>query len=267
MPKTHRCIYTNHIAAIAKMYDFQDWSTIWDVPANADLRSARRENPNLLFHGDYQHSGDSLTIPDKNNGSDSAKTDQHHVYGTRKPTPTLRLRVLGDDRLPLRRADYSLKIDGEAAARTGKTDKDGQIVVPPPKAKAPAPLPNGVSNAKLAIRVPSRKLSDGRIVGETHAIWDLRIGALNPLDPDRPTQCFCAMQQRLNNLGFPCGIANGKFGYDNPGTGAKDPTREAIRAFQATYGLGVDGNVGSPLLEKLKQVHDGPKIVLPRSHR
>ena len=78
---------------------------------------------------------------------------------------------------------------------------------------------------------------------------------MNPILEEAPdAQCVSGIQQRLNNLGFLCGLEMGVL---------NDNTREAIRSFQKTYGLTIDGQPSVEVQKKLAQIHDKPNSVVP----
>jgi hypothetical protein len=113
----------DHLSQIAFRHGFRDFRTIWNDPANADLK-ARRGNPNVLMPGD------TLVIPEKARRHEPAATDERHVFVT--TGPKLRLRVVlrdvnGD---PLPNTDCELIVDGQK--KMLKTGGDGRIDEPLP---------------------------------------------------------------------------------------------------------------------------------------
>lgn len=52
------------------------------------------------------------------------------------------------------------------------------------------------------------------------------------------------LQERLNYLGYSCGVVDGIFG---------DDTKDAVKAFQAEHGLAVDGVAGAKTWNELNR--------------
>ena len=143
--------------------------TIWNDPANADLKK-KRDNGNILYPGDV------ITIPDIRIREETRPTTQRHVF-KRKGVPEKFKIILLDDRdLPRKGLKYVLVIDGER--REGTTKGDGSIEEPiSPKAQS----------GMLTIY-------DGAHV-EQHP---LKLGHLDPLTE------VSGVQMRLSNLGYDC---------------------------------------------------------------
>lgn len=250
MATQHRCANEDHISKIAAQHGFADWKTVWEV--NGDLKS-KRKNPNLLFKGDKLNKGDVVKIPDPKAGSDSGSTGSTLSFELVGQTLFLRMRILKDDFTALPNAEYELLIDGVAAPFKGKTDGNGQIEVE---------IPRTTQAGILKLRVPfplsesagtSGAPAGGAQQGEVPVVWNLQIGAANPIlekAPDGP--CISGVQQRLNNLGLNTG----------PIDGIKGPnTTAAIKAFQKLFGLSESGNADSATQQKLEEVHDKPDSI------
>jgi nucleoid-associated protein YgaU len=250
MATQHRCANEDHISKIAAQHGFADWKTVWE--ANGDLKS-KRKNPNLLFKGDKLNKGDVVKIPDPKAGSDSGSTGSTLSFELVGQTLFLRMRILKDDFTALPNAEYELLIDGVAAPFKGKTDGNGQIE---------AEIPRTTQAGILKLRVPfplsesagtSGAPAGGAQQGEVPVVWNLQIGAANPIlekAPDGP--CISGVQQRLNNLGLNTG----------PIDGIKGPnTTAAIKAFQKLFGLSESGNADSATQQKLEEVHDKPDSI------
>ena len=69
---------------------------------------------------------------------------------------------------------------------------------------------------------------------------ELNLGALHPVATET------GVQQRLQNLGFDCGKIDGVVG---------PRTRGAIRNFQGSVGLNIDGKLTPETRNKLKEEH------------
>jgi hypothetical protein len=84
-------------------------------------------------------------------------------------------------------------------------------------------------------------------IGLAMVLWDLadvRI-AQAPVEPLPPID-LAELEALLDNLGFPPGEIDGMIDAD---------TKAAIRDFQATAGLTVDGTPSAELLEELRAAH------------
>ncbi len=145
------------------------WSTIWNHPANAELKR-RRGDPNVLLPGD------AVFIPDKRLKEDTGATDARHKFRRRGEPSYLRLKLMEFGK-PLAGETYILRIDGRR--KQGTTDPEGLLVESIP------------GNARrVYLRVAGRE-------------YRLKLGALNPVNQ------IGGIQMRLNNLGFLCGPADG----------------------------------------------------------
>lgn len=186
------------------------WQTIWEHPENAELRALRKE-PNILMEGD------DVVIPEKEDGEESGATEQKHRFRKKNTPAMLRLRILRAGKA-VADTKYTLIIDGEM--RTGTTTGQGDIeeTIPP--------------NAAFATL---------RLEGMLD-VFDLPLGALAPVKE------LMGVQQRLRNLGFNPGPADGEMG---------DRTRRALKDFQASVGLEPTGEADDATRSKLAQVHDG----------
>ena len=91
--------------------------TIWDDPANADLK-ALRQDMNIL------NPGDVLVIPDKRPKEATGDTGRVHRYKLRGMPIQFVLRLTNGDE-PLAGLSYELQIDDKT--HTGETDADGGL--------------------------------------------------------------------------------------------------------------------------------------------
>jgi hypothetical protein len=117
---------------------------------------------------------------------------------------------------PRANEDYVLNIDGQLTS--GKTDGQGWIK---------QSIPPGARSAKLLLQGGKEEIP-------------IQIGDLDPVEE------VSGVQQRLTNLGFPTG---------NSGQ-LDDPTKAALKRFQAAQGLQTTGEADDPTRAKLKQLHD-----------
>jgi len=174
MPIRHVVQQGDCISSLAAEYGFRP-DTIWNHPANTDLKRNRR-NPNILLEGDI------VTIPDKVLRKESRPTDKCHRFRLLGVPEKLKM-VLRDDRhLPRKSVRYVLAVDGDL--RKGTTDSSGRIEVF---------IPPGAREGQLTV-----------IDGDTIEEYPLHFGHLNPITE------LSGVQMRLSNLGFECGAADGE---------------------------------------------------------
>ena len=146
--------------------------TIWDDPANADLK-ARRKDMNILLPGDV------VVIPDIRPKGEHVETLQHHRF-RRKGIPAIfRLQVF-DHEEPRANQDYILDIDG--VPQEGTTDEHGV----------------------LAIHLPPDAEKGKVVIGPDRFYLEIQFGHLDPIAE------LVGVQKRLNNLGYDCGEAEGE---------------------------------------------------------
>jgi len=195
------------VPSVAKDTGFY-WKTLWQHPDNAALRQLRND-PNVLFEGD------ELAVPDLQIKQVPGATSLRHRFQRKGDPVKFKLRLLFMDR-PRANEDYVLVIDGKLIQ--GKTDADGQLE---------ASVPGNATGGKLILKGGKEE-------------YPVRIGHMDPVD--QPT----GVQQRLNNLGFPCGQVDGLIG---------ELTRRAIREFQAKYEMNVTGQPDAATKNKLHQLH------------
>jgi hypothetical protein len=198
------------IMSIAEEFGFT-WETIWNHPDNADLKRLRKD-PNILFPGDI------AVIPDKTPRFETAPTDQLSKFLKKSPMAQVRLRLLDMKRQHRANVQYTATADGVISS--GQSDGDGYITIPvPPK----------THELKLTV-------SEGSKTDE----YTLPLGSIDPIEE------LSGVQQRLANLGYPCGSEQGTLG---------ELTKAALRAFQKEMKLNVTGNPDDTTRQKLKQMH------------
>jgi hypothetical protein len=138
--------------------------TIWNDPANAELKRLR-EDGNVLLPGDR------LTIPDKRVKSVAVATGRSHRFRRIGIPARLRLQLLVNDHP---RADEEYRLEVEGRVIEGRTDADGVLdVAVPPQAR----------EARLVVGPDAKEIL-------------LRIGHLDPHTE------VTGVQNRLANLGF-----------------------------------------------------------------
>jgi hypothetical protein len=141
--------------------------TIWNDPANAELKRTRKD-PNVLLEGD------KLTIPPIRPKMVPAATEQRHRFRRKDVPSRLNVRLLLDDE-PRTDVPYSLDIDGKTV--TGRTDSDGWVraAIDP--------------DARVALLTLS-------LEGEEPETYRLVLGGLDPVEEPR------GQRARLRNLGL-----------------------------------------------------------------
>lgn len=196
--------------SIGERYGFY-WKTLWDHPRNASVNELRKD-PNVLFAGDV------VFIPDIENKEESCATDATHKFRRKAVPAMLRLQLRDRKNQPRPKLPYRIDIDGDL--RTGTTDGDGYII---------QPIQPTAQQAILYIE------EDGE--PEKYTL------ALGTVDPITETT---GVQQRLSNLGYGCGTADGT---------VNSQTENALRAFQKKEGLTETGEPDDSTRARLKQAH------------
>lgn len=145
--------------------------TLWDHPANAELKAARG-NRNVLLPGDR------VTIPPKEMKIEPAATTKRHRFRRKGVPSVFRLEVFRFGK-PRAGVEYTLTVDGTVF--TGHADDAGLIVhwVPP--------------DARTGTLV----------VGPEEQTYELDFGHMDPISE------MTGVQKRLLNLGYDCGPADG----------------------------------------------------------
>lgn len=162
--------------------------------------------------------GDRITIRGIEAKVQDGAVDQQHVFELSSETVFLRMKVLERDK-PLGGKPFTLDIEGVAPIQ-GTTKGDGTL-----EAEIPATATTG-----------SLTVGDGAEIFQLQ----LKLGSLHPV------ATATGVQQRLQNLGFDCGPIDGKVG---------PRTRGAIRLFQGSVGITIDGKLTPETRNKLKEQH------------
>ncbi|GEM_PF-3183199 len=221
----------DYVAKIAAAKGVSEWNTLWDY--NIDLKSKRRF-PTLLSEGDV------VLVPVADDGEESGTTKDNHPFEAPTAKLYLQLRLLKDDFSPLANLSYSLQLNNEPTPRSGTTDSRGQVR---------EEISVESTAAVVTVTVPSEGKTDtGELTSGATVSWTLWIGALHPLLEDAPDEnCLPGVQQRLNNLGFSCGVVNGQL---------NDATKAAIRNFCKKNGLEERDSPDTTFQHQLWKVHD-----------
>lgn len=118
MPTEHTVLQGEHITRIARKFGFFDFRTIFDDPANAELKE-KRPNPDVLFPGDV------VIIPDKQKRVENRPTDQLHRFELLAPLLLLRIKLTHIDHEPLPDTDCDLLVEGQV--HNLRTAPDGLV--------------------------------------------------------------------------------------------------------------------------------------------
>jgi hypothetical protein len=152
------------------------WKTLWNHPANAQLKRIRKD-PNLLLPGDR------VTIPESSEKYEKRSTEKRHTFVRLGVPAKLKFRLLTADGKPRKGLPYILKVEAETFK--GKTDPDGNVTL------SISPL---AKDAQLTILD-----AEGNEI-ENHS---LSLGGLDPITE------ISGVQGRLRGLGFDCGEVDG----------------------------------------------------------
>jgi N-acetylmuramoyl-L-alanine amidase len=184
--------------------------TLWNLPENKKLKDTRKDFSVLL-------PGDQVSIPKPRPKEETGGDSQRHRFRRKGFPAKLRVQVLQAGE-PRKNEPYVLDVDGKLSQ--GNTDGDGVVEVP---------IPPDSKRGRL-------------VVGKDEAsqqVFDLRLSGLDPVE------ATSGVQQRLDNLGFPC-----------PPTGELDErTRAALADFQRAFDLDATGEPDQKTRDKLVQVH------------
>lgn len=191
MPVSHTVEQGEYLGMIAARYGFHDPLTVWNDPANRELRE-RRKNPNVLCPGDQ------VTIPDLQPGGASASTGRMHAFEAGDTDLLLNLTLEDRSAQPMAQRDGTLTVGGRN--RDGKflkkgplpetTDGEGAIHLRFVDALGGATM--ATEGALDLPAVPAAPPADFRLL----------IGHLDPVDTSS------GQRARLNNLGYFAGYTD-----------------------------------------------------------
>jgi len=210
MPE-HICEQGDSVLSLSKQYRVPV-DRIWNDPHNSALRNAGRE-PAILAPGDH------IYIPDLQIKEVPAATEERHRFRCTGQSAALNVRFLRNDE-PRADEPYILTVDGQNMQ--GWLDSDGWLRV-----RVPADAREAV------VRLGEGGRQERFVIG---------IGHLDPVDETR------GVQQRLENLGFPCGEET-----DARELGPR--TRSALQAFQRKCGLEETGQIDEATKGRLREAH------------
>ena len=217
MPTIHRVEQGEHISRLAEKYGFARHETIWEDPANAELR-ALRGRPEVLLPGDV------VTIPDRAEKQVTVPTTQRHVFRVRTEALELRLKFRDLGGRPVTAGDCTVSADG--TERKLQTDGDGKIRTP---------IGRSTQTASC-------------VVGQV--AFQIDVGALDPIE------AISGWQARLINLGFlESPIRKLSEAELKAGKGEAREVRAAIEEFQCDQAIPVTGDMDDLTRSTLLTVH------------
>jgi len=197
------------LSSIAKKMGYS-WETIWNDSANAILREVRKD-PNVLLPGDR------IAVPAKLEKREAKPTEARHRFIRKGEPAFLRLKLLKDGE-PRANEEYRLQIGSET--RQGAFDPEGKLK---------EQINGDTERVKL-------------FVGKDYEDeYDIELGDLSPAEGLR------GVQERLNNLGFYAGKADGKWGRR---------TRAGLNRFREAIGLPPLEDFDASICETLRRMHD-----------
>lgn len=216
-PGKHRILAGESVPSVAVLSG-HFWETIWEDPNNEQLAKDRKD-PTIL------RPGDALYVPPLRDKEVPAATGRRHRY-RRKGVPShLRVQIF-DENKPRANLPFRLElVDGHEIK--GTTDDDGIVNV----------------------RIDAASRSALLWLADDEEPYELRIGYLRPITDVE------GVQQRLNNLGFPCGQVDGVAG---------PRTRRAVELFQVRWKLQPTGEIDDATRDKLAEIHDRVGAPVPQ---
>jgi hypothetical protein len=170
MSESHVVKQGEHLSRIAEQCGFVDYATIWNYPANSELKQ-KRKTPHVL------HPGDTLVIPDSEQKKEPCATGQVHVFCVNRNKLALHLRLQDPTWTPIGSEACDLGVEAQQHRLT--TDGDGLIRLGIARSAEQAHLHFGDFEAPVLI------------------------GHLDPIDT------VSGQVGRLNNLGYRAGPLDG----------------------------------------------------------
>lgn len=202
------------MSKIAEKHGFF-WQTLWNNPANSDLRNAR-QNPEVLLPGDR------VTIPKADPGHKTVTTGKTHRFRLKGVPVRITFQLSDPAGTRFAGKDYLLEVG--TRKYTGKTNSEGCV---------DAWIAPSASTGRLTVKLDTPGYpKEGK--------WTLQIGFLEPIDSPR------GVEARLNNLGYRCEGEDGNSGQ---------VTSKAIRAFQRDQGLEPTGTPDDRTQAALLRAH------------
>jgi hypothetical protein len=146
----------DYLSKIASEHGFFDHTTIWNHPANAELKK-KRQNPSVLFPGD------TLFIPDKEQRAYPRPSGNNHTFVIKRER--LKLRVVLEDQYEKPVAGAKCKVTIDAEDKDLTTDGKG----------------------KFELNIPLKAQSGAMVIDSKETPYDgeffsLHIGELDPVE-------------------------------------------------------------------------------------
>jgi len=243
MATEHKVRQGECISSIAARYGLFP-ETIWDDPANADLKG-RRGAPHILAPGDV------VIVPDKRCKEEAGGTEQRHRFRRKGVPAMLRLRFVKEPDLPPDEQPDIVVVESGKNSITEDPDPRSQAHEDEPRANAPyildidGELQEGTTDADGILEVPvSGGAREARVIfdsGTEHEQeYHFTLGHLNPISE------VVGVKQRLANLTFECGDRSNEL---------TDGLRWAIEAFQFKHGLEQSGELTDDLRRLIQDLH------------
>jgi len=202
------------MSSIAERHGFFA-DTLWNLPQNAALKSARKSAEVLL-------PGDRVHVPDLRQKQESRPVDLVHQFKRKGVPVEIRFSVVEEGGRVFADKSYTLSI-GQRRYE-GRTDAKGEL-----RHWVSPSSHNGTLTVTLdEPGYPSR------------LVRELRIGHLQPVES------VAGYQARLQNLGYYTGLVSGT---------ETEATRDAIRRFQGAEGLNATGEADQETLDALLARH------------
>jgi hypothetical protein len=212
MARTHEVQQGDSLFTIAAAYRIADWQKIWNHAGNAGLRRQRKD-PQILYPGD------AVVLPEPPPDLVAKIDGRLELTVHRCGVQPIELHLLCLDDTPMADTEYTLSY--ASADRYGTTDGDGRLV------------------AEIPIDVTQIELTAGDLQ------WELRLGALNPLE-DADDDGLSGAQGRLKNLGL----------FDGEIDGKPSPELErALRRFQLQHEIPRSGVLDDETRDALIRTH------------
>jgi N-acetylmuramoyl-L-alanine amidase len=241
----HQVQEDEDLPIIAAQYGIKDWKFVYNHDKNAELRK-NRPSPYILYKGD------KVWIPKVEPKQFEAVTDQTHKYVLYPPKVPFQLVLRDDDGEPYAGIKYEIRINNTVFGEgEKKTREDGLIFEMIPLVKEfelrvwfpTLKEEEAQDNDDIEVGEPEEgddqdpwfvddeeplPEEEFEVKPEVYESFTIKLAHVDPL------HTIEGLQDRLNSLGYRCGDEHGQIGPE---------TEQAIREFQADYGLPETGQV------------------------
>lgn len=236
------------LAWIAYKYGFGDWKPIADHEKNKKLWDDGR-TPHSL------HKGDKVWVPSVTPKVFECRTNEKHVFNLERPKIPIEVSLQDEDGLVHSDVKYEIWVAGrrvvppqgsEEVVRTTSTGTIRQVIPLTKDAEIRVwfgPKGGGPDDDEiLTDEAAAQQRNDFEADPLSYTAFPVHFGHMDPLSTIE------GVQDRLNNLGYPCGDEQGTVG---------EKTKEALKLFQADYEVKVTGEIDDATKKALGQVYDG----------